>query len=162
MSLPFELPEALIQLPPPVPASRARSRGAQRFHDPKEPYAIWRAAAEPLVRRAWPRGPILGPVSLDIAFIFARPEKRPSWCPPEVWSTGRRFRMSVLPDLDNLTKAVMDALQTPRELRKVPGAVGYPLRDDGAVAAGVTEKWIASATEQARTVARVKALRWVE
>lgn len=158
------LPEVLLTLPAPVPASRAKSNGAHRYHDAKEPYAVWRAAAEPLVRRAWPRVPIVGPVQVDCAYIFARPGKRPSWCPADVWASGCRFRHAPQtgPDRDNLDKAVMDALQMPLDLRKIPGAIGYPLRDDGAVAAGSSEKWIASTTETARTVVRVRAIGWVE
>ena len=72
------LPEVYLVLPAPVPASRAKSNGAHRYHDPKEPYALWRAAAEPLVRRAWPKVPIVGPVAVDCAYILPRPKNCPA------------------------------------------------------------------------------------
>ena len=157
------LTEVILTLPAPVPASRARSNGARRFHVATEPYAVWRAAAEPLVRRAWPRPPLAGPVELLIAAILPRPENRPSWCPKDVWAAGGRFRHAPErgPDWDNFGKAVSDAIQMRAELRKVRGAVGYPVRDDGQVAAGRVEKWIASSTEAARTVVLIRGIGWV-
>lgn len=152
----------IFSLPAPVPAARARSNGAHRYHDPKAPYAIWRAAAAPIVNRTWVEGPLTGPVELRCAFIFPRPKNRPAWCPADVWRTGERFRRLTLPDVDNCLKAVMDALQVPRELRGIEGVkgYGYPLHDDGCVVDVRCEKWIASTTEQARTLVLVRSAEW--
>ncbi len=165
-------PPVILVLPAPVPASRARSRGAVRFHDPKEPYAIWRAAAAVALVRQWQRPPIVGPVEVSCAFIFPRPETKPAWCPAAVWASEARFRRAVGADRDNLDKAVLDAIQVPAKppskgmpsLRNVNPAslVGFVIRDDSAVVAGGVEKWVASVTETPRTLVRVRSIGWTE
>lgn len=162
----LELPPAVtFALPPPVPAARARSNGSRRFHPKNEPYAVWRDAAMTLVRNTWgARPPLVGPVEVRAAFIFARPAAKPAKVPTTVWSAGARFRLAAggADDIDNLVKAVLDAMQVPRKLRSTPGSSGegYPFRDDGVVASILAEKWVASPTEAARTVVSVRPIHW--
>ena len=160
-----ECPLRTLTLPAPVPAARARSNGARRFHPEDSAIARWREEAAIAIRRQWMAALLVGPVELKAVFILARPDSRPTWCPKDVWASGARFRHApgCGPDVDNFLKAVMDALQMPRELRKVAGAgSGWPLRDDGAVAVSAQEKWIASSAEAARTVVGIRSVGWTE
>jgi Holliday junction resolvase RusA-like endonuclease len=78
--------------------------------------------------------PLIGPVRLAIAAVFTRPKSktrktRPN---PREWHTGR-------PDVDNCSKAVLDAL------------TGIVYRNDNQVCELRVEKWVAAADEAAYT-----------
>lgn len=55
--------------------------------------------------------PLEGPFVVEILCLYRRPKSRPKSVPLEAWATGRRVFRPGRPDLDNLAKAVLDALQ---------------------------------------------------
>ena len=83
--------------------------------------------------------PLAGPVEVEIAFYFQRPSNK-TWktrpMPLEVKTTK--------PDLDNLAKAVMDALN------------GVAWIDDAQVCKIVLSKWIVAGGEPVQSVIKIK------
>ena len=65
------------------------------------------------IRIAWGNAtdqpPLAGPVRLTVEFVLPRTKSRPDKVPKTLWGTGRVV-MPCKPDLDNMLKAVKDAL----------------------------------------------------
>ena len=89
-----------------------RNVGGNRFIEANKNLAPWRADAIAYLQAEWRgRGPITEPVSVDVAFNFARPASH--------YGTGRHlgvlkpsapYYKASAPDLDKLQRALGDAL----------------------------------------------------
>lgn len=91
--------------PKPNPRGRAFSRGGHaRVYDPGTAEG-WKAAVALAARPFLPTEPLAGPVALELDFLMPRPKRLSRRCddPGELWHTSK-------PDLDNIEKAVLDAL----------------------------------------------------
>ena len=96
-----------------------RNVGGNRFIEANKNLAPWRADAIAYLQAEWRgRGPITEPVSLDVAFDFARPASH--------YGTGRNAGVlkdsapggkATAPDLDKLCRALGDALTQSGVLR---------------------------------------------
>lgn len=98
------------------PVSQGRPRFVRRGRymgaiDP-ERSRLWKHHARGYIREAMKdAAPLLGPLELSVLFVFSCPAShcaKPTKRNPEPAPTPRRWRES-RPDIDNLTKAVMDA-----------------------------------------------------
>ena len=163
-------------LPAPVPAAHARlgqTWGGKRvgYHDTDSPYATWRRAAELLVIRQWTpyRGLIAAhaPVQAVVLCVSERPAERtrtgkaasrPDWMPAAAWKSGERWFRPVRPDAENFAEAVFDAMQAPTKVRGTPGALAYPLPDDGQVVDFRVVDIVAARGEAPRTVVGLRVL----
>lgn len=97
---------------PAVPFARPRPGGGHFYQLPS--YAAWRASAT-LVLRAHAsrlRCPRIdaGPVAVSVVAVHPRAAERPAWCPRAAWAPGGRVPAVTRMDLDNVVKAVLDAL----------------------------------------------------
>ena len=107
------------------PRPRAFSRGGvTRMYDPGTAEG-WKASVAVESKVAKPSVPLLGPVSVNLEFFFRRPKRLLRKCDPD-----GRVPHDGKPDLDNLAKAVLDALTQ----------LGWWL-DDSQVCAGWWAKW---------------------
>ncbi len=96
----------------PYPAPRPRVTRFGTYNSPK--YTEWKQTLASLVRKQYTTI-TLSPVELEIVFIFTKPK---SWSKKKAQSTRLH---TIKPDIDNLAKAVMDAL------------TGVIYKDDGQV-----------------------------
>lgn len=76
-------------------------------------------------------------IRLTLIFVLPRPLRCPTWCAKDDWSTGRRVPGRTRPDVDKLSRGVLDAL------------TGIVYTDDGQVADLVAQKVVAAAGEPA-------------
>ena len=125
---------------PGTPIARPRQRvgvrngHAMTYTDGKHPVHAYKAA----IRLAWAEacdyGPTTEPVTMRIEAVFPRPKGK-------VWKTKRMasYPQCSKPDLDNIGKAVMDALN------------GIAYRDDAQVWLLTVTKRVAAGDEQPRT-----------
>lgn len=86
--------------------------------------------------------PFTGPVRMDMRFVLPRPKGM-------IWKRKPmpRIRHTSTPDIDNLSKAVGDAL------------TGLAYKDDCQVCCGEAEKWIASGDESPHVVISIQEVR---
>lgn len=127
----FSLPE------PPVAWQRARTNGKRRFTPPKVAAYKESIAWAAKVVGCTPVADV--PVEIDVAAVFARPKslqakRHPSWLIPH----------AARPDVDNLAKAVMDALN------------GVAYVDDGQVCSLRASKWYAERDGQPRVMVTLR------
>lgn len=97
-------------IPRPQPRPRATIRGAHAgVYDPGTANA-WRNAVKLAAVAVLPDKPLDGPLSVDLEILLPRPKRLMRKKDPEgeVWATGK------LNDVDNLAKAIMDALTNAR------------------------------------------------
>jgi Holliday junction resolvase RusA-like endonuclease len=119
-----------------VPVSQPRQRvaviaGRARNYTPaKHPVNTFKAAVQIAADGVYNGPPIEGPLRIEIDFVFARPATK-------IWKRKPMPRElhAKKPDLDNLSKAVLDALN--QQL----------FRDDSQLAEVVARKWIAAGDE---------------
>jgi Holliday junction resolvase RusA-like endonuclease len=79
-----------------------------RVYTPKKT-ELWETRAAQILRA--PRAsPMKGPIELEIKAFHKRPKTRPKSIPLDVWKGGRRCHKPTKPDLDNIIKAVGDAI----------------------------------------------------
>jgi len=138
--------EAIEFTIPGLPVSQPRQRhsvvaGHVRNYTPgNHPVQTFKAACRLMAASAI-RKPLVGPVEIEISFHFPRPSNK-TWktrpMPAEVKVTK--------PDLDNLAKAVMDALN------------GVCWVDDAQVSRLVLSKWIVAGGEPACSLVKIKEL----
>ena len=113
---PCERPSGSVTLTVPgVPVTQPRQRmakvaGFMRNYTPTtDPVNAFKGA----IRIAWDNAtdqpPLAGPVRLTVEFVLPRTQTRPAKVPKTLWNTGRVV-MPCKPDLDNMLKAVKDAL----------------------------------------------------
>lgn len=91
----------------PVPWARARTNGKRHYTDPKVA-TYKRAVATVAQANIGPRGPIAGPLTLEIVAVLPIPQSWPNKRRAAALE-GREWPNSK-PDWDNLGKAVSDAL----------------------------------------------------
>jgi Holliday junction resolvase RusA-like endonuclease len=89
----------------PRPRAFARN-GLVRMYDPGTAEA-WKGEIALAAKPHTPSEPIAGPVALNLQFYFARPKKHYK---RETLRADAPYRHTGKPDIDNLCKAVMDAL----------------------------------------------------
>lgn len=119
-----------------VPVSQPRQRvaviaGRARNYTPtKHPVNTFKAACQIAADGVYNGPPLEGPLRIELEFVFPRPAAK-------IWKRKPMPRElhTKKPDIDNLTKAVLDALN-----RQV-------WRDDAQLAEVVASKWIASGKE---------------
>jgi len=90
------------------------------------------------------------PLSLTVRAYHARPQRRPAWCPADVWATGQSCPRPVTPDADNVAKAIMDGLTK-----------ACIWADDGQVVHIDARTLMAGSGEAARTVVTVRRCGWL-
>jgi Holliday junction resolvase RusA-like endonuclease len=138
----FTVPGEPIAQPRPKFCIGSGGRPRAYVHS-RHPVHAHRAAVRLAAMQATPAGwtPLTGAVMLAVNFVLPRPlaltwKKKPM---PRLPHEGK-------PDLDNLLKAIADAIR------------GVVYRDDAQVARLMVQKWIASGDEQPHTDVAVMAL----
>ena len=92
------------------------------------------------MRSAWRRDPFgtHRPLRVEVERVVKRPKRRPSWCPPAVWTSGRGIYCPISGgDTDNTAGTVMDA------------GNGVIWRDDAQIVVLLSSKRYAAADEKA-------------
>ena len=89
------------------------------------------------------------PLLVEVVAVYPRPARRPELVPPEVWASGGRVRRLVVPDPDNVLKAVMDGLTN-----------AGVWTDDGRSALATCSTWWAAVGEGEHTVVKVAPVGW--
>lgn len=93
----------------PQPKERPR-HNAGRVYTPSKT-RNWEAAAALQLRAATPIRGYTGAVSVRIVAVWSRPKRRPASIAPEDWSGDGRLWRPAVPDLDNVEKCCLDAIQ---------------------------------------------------
>lgn len=94
-----------------------------------------------VARMAWAlhQGPpLVGPLSVELDVVCARPASRPASVTREAWRTGERVPRIGKPDVDNVAKAILDGM-----------VAGRVLEDDTHVTRLVVCRWYAARDEAA-------------
>ena len=123
----------------PVPKGRPRVvQGGRRTYTPKRT-AQWEAQARNVIGEAmdeqgWAKAPKGQPLHAEITVVFPRKKA--------LRKTGGRVIHAVRPDLDNIVKAVKDALDV-------------AMHDDGQIVRLTAEKFYAAAGEDAHIAVRL-------
>lgn len=143
MIIEFQVPGAPVSSPRPKAFS---FQGHARVCIPrKSPIHGWKfniqKHALDAMKAAGHEMPTDGPVTLELEFIFPRPRGK-------IWKKKPmpREKLTHGPDLDNLAKGVMDAMNQ----------IVY--MDDRQVSVLITSKWMASGEETSRTTIKVELL----
>lgn len=122
----------------PVAASRPRVTRKGVFY--QEPYASWKVTAPNLLRAALLRAGITEPIRLAVALqvemVFPRPKQKPArgTLHRQYWHPTEDYPYPCKPDVDNVLKAVKDALTE----------AGAWIDDNQVVNLGDTTKWAGS------------------
>ena len=99
----------------PVPQGRARISNGHHVMAPKS--RDWRALAVAAIGWQWKhRPPVDADVAVSILVVVKRPASRPAWVDRAAWASGERLPARCKGDVDNFTKAGMDALVDARVL----------------------------------------------
>ena len=94
-----------------------------------------------VARMAWAQHqgpPLVGPLSVELDVVCARPATRPASVTREAWRTGERLPRIGKPDVDNVAKAILDGM-----------VAGRVLEDDTHVTRLVVCRWYAAKGEAA-------------
>ena len=105
--LTFHLPAKPIPWARPIPGRRKRSYNTKSYSTHRRALA-WSAKAA--ARQAAWKGS-KRPVKVICSFVHPRPKKRPYSVARAVWETGDAIPRPAVPDLDNLVKCVLEALE---------------------------------------------------
>ena len=136
----FEIPGT------PVAWARSRHRGKRHFPAPgQEAWQIRVLAAA--WSQAWQGAPP-GPIGVLVVAVYARPTRRPDSVTREAWGRNGRLWKPTRPDVDNVLKGTLDALQVPFRAK----AGRSWLDDDGRVSAAPAIKVWGAPGEPARTL----------
>lgn len=114
---------------------------AQNYTPTKAPVNVFKAAVQAEAAKAFPNGPMEGPVHLAVIFIMPRPQSM-RWAKREMvreWHAKK-------PDAENLCKSLMDAM------------TGYCFVDDCQVVILGAQKLIASGDESPHVEVEVRSL----
>lgn len=132
MAIAFTIPGEPI----PQPRHRAVSIGgkARLYLPTKHPVQPYKEAVALMARQAHPGEPLEGALSCRLVFILPRPKGRTRKTRP-----NPRYYSTARPDVDNLAKAVLDALN------------GLLFRDDSQIATLMIVKQVANSDEQPST-----------
>ena len=88
---------------------RSRTNGKRHFMAPKSREERDRIIIH--TRRTWTGKPVQGPVSVSIDAFYRCPKQRPKCIGKEEWQNrDEPFEKPTRPDLDNVAKQVLDAL----------------------------------------------------
>lgn len=114
---------------------------AQNYTPTKAPVNVFKAAVQAEAAKAFPDGPMDGPVHLAVIFIMPRPKSM-------FWKTRSMAREwhAKKPDAENLCKSLMDAM------------TGYAFVDDCQVAILGAQKLIAGGNESPHVEVEVRSL----
>lgn len=118
----FRVPS--LPIAQPRPKATAFNGRAKVYDDKKHPVNTFKAAVQMVAYQHHIGAPLEGPLSVVLTFVFASKSKR-----ERKWKATR-------PDVDNLTKSVLDALN------------GLTFKDDGQVCELVVRKYHACGDEQ--------------
>lgn len=136
---------------PTIPVAQPRQRQtvafvggkprARNFTPTNAPVNAYKAAVQMAFREACKSPPLVGPLRVDLVFVFPRPRAK-------IWKTKPmpRENHTAKPDLDNLAKATLDALNA------------LAFIDDSQVAELTIKKWIASGDETAHVEIKITEL----
>lgn len=122
--------------PIPQPRHRAVSFGgkARMYLPTKHPVQPFKEAVALMARQAHPGEPLEGPLSCRLVFTLPRPKTRTRKTKP-----NPRYYSTSRPDVDNLAKAVLDALN------------GLLFRDDSQIATLMLVKEVAAGGQEPST-----------
>lgn len=114
---------------------------AANYTPGNHPVNAYKAAIQMAFREACKLSPLVGPLRVDLVFVFPRPRAK-------IWKTKPmpRENHTAKPDLDNLAKATLDALNA------------LAFIDDSQVAELTIKKWIASGDETAHVEIKITEL----
>lgn len=132
---------------PAVPVAQPRQRvgvihGHARTYLPdSHPVHVFKAAVADSSSKAFPNGPLTGPLLLSANFIMPRPKSMTTKRGPNA-----RVYSSKKPDLDNLMKSLADAMN------------GIAYVDDSQIATARIHKTIAAANESPRVEVEILSL----
>src|SRR5687767_13234466 len=102
---------------PTIPVAQPRQRHrvamihgkamAMNYTPSKSPIADYKATVKMAAMQAYSAAPILGPLTVNIVFVFPRTANKPTWLKREspwfvAWKEGRRVPHISKPDRDNL------------------------------------------------------------
>lgn len=120
----------------PIAQPRHQVANGRAYIPAKHPIHAYKDSLRLVARQSFSK-PLEGPIGVSLTFIFARPKRLKKTRTDRTWKDTK-------PDIDNLEKAVLDALN------------GIAWMDDGQVAAVVekTKVW-AAIDEQPQTVVKV-------
>lgn len=100
------------------------------------------------------------PVRVEVDAVFRRPERCPDGIPAAVWALGGRLVRPGTQDVDNIEKAIFDALQPSKRHREQGAPNVYPLADDRWIVLSAGGKWYAAVDEGAHVRVRIVPVRW--
>jgi len=132
---------------PSIPVAQPRARatsigGHARIYEPKDhPIAAFKACVRLAASGAFSGAPLTGPLRVDCVFVFPRVQAMRWKSKPMP-----RVRHTTKNDLDNICKAVFDALN------------GLLYADDRQICELHAEKWIAAGDEQPHVLVKVTEL----
>ena len=101
------------------PMACPRPRVAGKFAYMPTKYLQWKSTAVTFIRQQYKDSQIIGPVYIDISAIFHRPKSLMRKKDPR-----KRILKTTKPDIDNVVKAVLDALQDAKVLKDDSQVVG--------------------------------------
>ena len=85
----------------PAPQGSKRYVGNGVMVESSKALAPWRKTVVNNARRSWTTDPLDGPVALDLEFVMRR---------PKAWGKNRHDPMTQRPDIDKLSRAILDAI----------------------------------------------------
>ena len=94
----------------PVAKGRPRATKDGRVYTPAKTRS-WESMAAQILALRWGSAPLLRPVGLSVMAIHARPQSRPKTISRDLWALGGQLWRPSKPDLDNIVKAVKDAME---------------------------------------------------
>lgn len=119
----------------PVAQPRHQVANGRAYIPAKHPIHAFKDSVRLIGRQSISK-PLEGPIGVSLTFVFARPKRLKKTRPDQTWKDTK-------PDIDNLEKAVLDALN------------GIAWNDDGQVAAVMKNKVWAAIDEAPRTIVKI-------
>lgn len=98
----------------------------------------WEETAALLAKAGWTGTPLATPCAVVVEAVHPRPKRKPKHIIAPLWARGGRVPRPSVPDVDNVIKAVCDALQ-----------LGGVLADDRWVVEVTGRSWYAAVGEKA-------------
>lgn len=142
---------------PGPPRAWTRSRHAGKRHFTSAEQVRVRRAILRCANEQAPQGPPPGPLVLLVVAHFQRPASKPASVSREAWKSGAAIVRPHDPDLDNVVKAIADALQRTTET----AGTRLWLDDDNRIVLFAALKVYAARGEEPRTEVSVSACRTV-
>jgi len=92
------------------PVAWARTRGDGKVRFKAKHLRKYQEAIQLTVEDAYEGEPLSGPLAIGLTFIRKRPQKKPKMISKKAWGTGSMLFYPGVPDIDNLIKAILDAV----------------------------------------------------